>query len=126
MLLLDLLAERRITEAMEEGGFDGLEGAGRPLPDEDLGLVPEELRAGYRLLKNAGYIPPELEMHKEAISLALQLAALDEGEGRPGCTGGKRSGLLERLNRLNLMLAEAGKPQLAIPLEYVGQLAEKN
>lgn len=126
MLLLDLLAERRITEAMEKGAFDGLEGAGRPLPEDDLGLVPEELRAGYRLLKNAGYIPPELEMRKEAISLALQLAALDERSDVAYGADPRRSSLLERLNRLNLMLAEAGKPQLAIPLEYVARLAEKD
>jgi hypothetical protein len=31
----------------------------------DDALVPEELRAAYRLLKNAGFVPPELEPHRE-------------------------------------------------------------
>lgn len=124
MLLLDLLAEQRITQAMEAGVFDHLEGAGKPLPEEDLGLVPEELRAGYRILRNAGYIPPELEMRKEAVELALQLAALGESS-LPGTECDRRAGLLDRLNRINLALAESGKPQLVIPLEYVHKLAGK-
>ncbi len=124
MLLLDLLAEQRINQAMEAGVFDHLEGAGKPLPDEDLGLVPEELRAGYRILRNAGYIPPELEMRKEAVELALQLAALGESP-LPGTECDRRAGLLDRLNRINLALAESGKPQLVIPLEYVQKLAGK-
>lgn len=31
--------------------------------------VPAELRAGYRILKNSGLMPPELEMRREAIEL---------------------------------------------------------
>lgn len=128
MSLLDLLAEQRIAQAMDEGLFDDLEGAGKPLPEEDLSMVPEELRAGYRILKNSGFIPPELEMRKEAIALALQLAAMDADASGPAQADrpGSRAGLLERLNRINLMLAETGKPQLAIPLEYIGKLARKD
>ena len=40
-------------------------GAGRPLQLEDLSLVPEELRAGYLLLKNAGYLPTEARARQE-------------------------------------------------------------
>ncbi len=67
MWLLDRLAETRIREAAERGELRGLEGEGRPLPRsalEGLELVPEALRPGYRLLKNAGFIPPELEPHR--------------------------------------------------------------
>ncbi len=58
--LLDALAERHIAEATERGEFDDLPGAGAPLPPENNELVPEELRAGYRLLKNAGCIPQKI------------------------------------------------------------------
>lgn len=34
------LAERRIREGIERGEFDGLQGAGRPLPDLDDGYDP--------------------------------------------------------------------------------------
>ena len=58
--LLEALAERHIGEAQARGELAGLPGEGRPLPDEDNALVPEELRAAYRLLKNAGLAPAEL------------------------------------------------------------------
>ena len=55
MLALELLAERKIAEAIERGELDGLPGAGKPLDLEDDPLVPEELRMAYRILRNAGY-----------------------------------------------------------------------
>ena len=54
-------AEARINEAVARGEFQELPGAGKPLPGEDLSAVPEELRAAYRVLKNAGYLPPEAQ-----------------------------------------------------------------
>ena len=79
MLLLDLLAEKRISDAIAEGVFDGLPGAGKPVPEEDLSLVPESERAAYRILKNAGLIPQEIELHKEAVNVALRLATMPNG-----------------------------------------------
>ncbi|EFB2833726.1 MULTISPECIES: DnaJ family domain-containing protein [Escherichia] len=69
MWLLDQWAERHISEAQAKGEFDNLPGSGEPLILDDDSHVPPELRAGYRLLKNAGYLPPELEQRKEAIQL---------------------------------------------------------
>ena len=65
MWFLDRLVEQRIGEAQSRGEFDDLSGEGRPLRLEDLTLVPEELRAGYLLLKNAGYLPPEVRVRAE-------------------------------------------------------------
>ena len=65
MSLLDRLADAHIEAAAERGEFDDLEGAGKPLPRDDARDVPPELRAGYRLLKNAGYVPPEIEAWRE-------------------------------------------------------------
>ncbi|HEX7381897.1 MAG TPA: DnaJ family domain-containing protein [Nevskiaceae bacterium] len=63
--MIDDIAERRITAAMEAGAFRRLHGSGRPLHlDDDTG-IPCELRVGYRLLKNAGFLPPELALHAE-------------------------------------------------------------
>lgn len=65
MWLIDRLAEERIRQAQEEGTFDDLPGAGRPLALEDDPLVPETLRVAYRILRNAGYLPPEVVLRRE-------------------------------------------------------------
>ncbi len=57
MWLLDQWAERHIIEAQRKGEFDNLPGRGEPLILDDDSHVPAELRAGYRLLKNAGCLP---------------------------------------------------------------------
>lgn len=61
MHALEPLIERRIREAQQRGEFDDLPGSGAPLDLDDDRLVPEELRVAYRILKNAGYVPPEVE-----------------------------------------------------------------
>lgn len=58
MGLIDKLAEQKICEAMAKGEFDDLPGQGRPLCLEDDNLVPEELRAGYHLLKMQAIFHP--------------------------------------------------------------------
>jgi hypothetical protein len=54
VLVLELLAEKKIAEAAERGELDDLPGAGRPLELDDDTLVPEELRMANRILRNAG------------------------------------------------------------------------
>ena len=68
-LLIERLAEQRIQEALESGAFDDLPGKGQPLNIDDDSDVPEHLRMGYRVLKNAGFLPPELQQRKEALTL---------------------------------------------------------
>lgn len=65
MFLLHKLAEEKIKESIARGDFDNLAGAGKPLVLEDESYIPEELRAGYRLLKNAGYLPAELQLRRD-------------------------------------------------------------
>ncbi len=72
--IVEKIAEEKIRAAMERGEFDNLPGAGRPLALEDLSAVPEHLRAGYKLLKNAGFVPPEVELKKEIARLEEALA----------------------------------------------------
>lgn len=59
------IAEERIKEAMEMGLFDELEYKGKPLEIKEDPFVPEELRIAYRILKNAGFLPKEVELRKE-------------------------------------------------------------
>ncbi len=74
------LAEAKILEAIEKGAFDKLPGRGRPLNLEDMSLVPDDLRVGYILLKNSGYLPEELELYKEITSLNRLIECCGEGE----------------------------------------------
>lgn len=62
MSIVDDLAETHIQAALARGEFDDLPGNGRPLKLDDDSMVPKELRAGYRLLKNSGHLPPELAL----------------------------------------------------------------
>jgi len=82
MWLIDQLAERKIQEARRRGELDDLPGAGRPVVLDDDRFVPEALRAGYRLLKNAGFLPPELTLRREIASVEALLAQATEPAAR--------------------------------------------
>ena len=83
MDILATIAERKIREAMARGELDNLPGAGKPLAmDEDLSGVPDELRMAYKMLKNAGFVPPEVELRKDIVSLREMLGTLDDDEQR--------------------------------------------
>jgi hypothetical protein len=81
--LFQSIAEQRILEAQRKGEFDDLPGKGKPLQLEDLSWVPEELRIGYHVLKNANVLPPEAELRKDIYTLEDLLKHVeDEGERR--------------------------------------------
>ena len=65
MYAFQLIAEKRIQEAIRQGQFENLPGKGKPLEFEDDSMIPEDLRMAYKILKNAGFIPPELQTEKE-------------------------------------------------------------
>jgi DnaJ-like protein len=81
--LFQRIAEQRILEAQRNGAFDNLPGKGKPLELEDLSWVPEELRIGYHVLRNAHVLPPEAELLKDVHTLEDLLKHIeDEGERR--------------------------------------------
>ena len=45
---------------------------------DDERFVPEEVRAAYRILKRAGFVPPEIEARKECVALTTLIAKLDD------------------------------------------------
>ncbi|MBA0036096.1 DUF1992 domain-containing protein [Pantoea sp. BIGb0393] len=101
MWLIDQLVEQHIREAQEKGELSNLPGEGAPLHIEDDSGVPVELRTAYRLLKNAGYLPPELEMRREALALNDLLQELDPNDE-------KAREFSKRLALLQLKLQQAG------------------
>ncbi|GAW91004.1 DnaJ family domain-containing protein [Calderihabitans maritimus] len=100
MDIFEKIAEDKIREAMEKGEFDNLSGKGKPLELEDLSRVPEELRAGYKILKNAGILPEELELKKEIISLQDLINCCYEEEEKQLLT----QKLSEKILRFNILM----------------------
>lgn len=79
---IEMLAEEAIRKGQREGIFDDLEGAGRPLKLDDDSLVPPDLRMAYKILKNAGCLPPELETEKEIVTALDLLDAMQDEQER--------------------------------------------
>ena len=80
--MFDKLVEQKIREAQEAGEFDDLEGAGRPVNLEAYFSTPEEMRAGYALLKNAGVLPQEAVVLKELNETAARLETCQDEKER--------------------------------------------
>lgn len=98
------IAEQKIRDAEKSGQFDKLAGKGRPLPEDELAGVPEDLRMSYKLLKNAGALPEELQIRKDLVTLSDLLAACrDKSEAERL----KRT-LSEKRLRYRLMMNERG------------------
>jgi hypothetical protein len=84
------LAESKIRAAIVTGEFDDLPGRGKPLARDDLARVPAELRPGYRILRNAGHLPPEVEARKEAARLGALMDATGDPDERARLSGMRR------------------------------------
>ena len=76
------IAEERVRAAIENGEFDNLRNAGRPLEFEDDTWIPEDLRPAYRILKNSGYLPPEVEERREIMNLRELIDTIDDDKER--------------------------------------------
>lgn len=75
MDIWNLIAERKIKEAAEEGAFDYLDGRGRPLPADEDPLSDPVSRLGFKLLRTNGFVPGWLEERKEIEAAAQALRA---------------------------------------------------
>ncbi len=77
----DKVIEAIIQEAMRNGQFDDLPGKGKLIDLSEYFDTPEEVRAAYSILRNAGVLPPELELLKEIEELKQTLANItDDGQ----------------------------------------------
>ncbi|MCX4182252.1 DUF1992 domain-containing protein [Enterobacter sp. HSTU-ASh6] len=118
MWLLDQWAERHICDAQKKGEFDDLPGSGEPLVLDDDSHIAPELRAGYRLLKNAGCLPPELEQRREAVEMVDLLKGIHQDDPR-------HAELSRRLVLLELKLRQAGMNTDFLRGEYSERLMQK-
>ena len=71
----DKNVEALIKEAQARGDFDNLPGKGKPVDLSAYFITPEETRVAQSVLKNAGMIPPEIELLQEIAALKESLNA---------------------------------------------------
>ena len=118
MFAFQRLAEERIRQAEREGQFERLPGKGRPLALRDESSLHPELRMAYHVLKNAGYIPPELDAYNE-LSRAEDLLANAPDEQ-------SRYQALKRVKYLTMKLGEL-RPGSALldQAEYSHRVVER-
>lgn len=99
MTWLNRIAEEKIRDAMERGVFDNHSLKGKRLRLESNAFVPAELRLAYKMLKDAGFLPPEMELRKEIVTLKDLLRTVEDEEARGRLT----AKINERVLRLNLI-----------------------
>lgn len=119
MWLIDKIAEQKIKQALERGELQNLPGEGKPIQLDDDSHVPAELRAGYRLLKNAGFIPPEVSLRKEIaqVESLIEMAQATE----------QKNQLFKKLNYLTLKLNQCRRSptNLTLDSDYAQRLKQK-
>jgi hypothetical protein len=77
------IAEQRIRDAIDRGFFANLRYRGRPVPLDDDASIPPELRMAFKVLRDAGCLPPEVELRKEIGTLSELLdSVLDPADRR--------------------------------------------
>lgn len=88
--------EEAIQRAIEAGEFEGLSGAGRPLPPDHSDYYAGEHDLAYRLLRNAGLAPDFLLLRREILAEVADLRAFIRAAVR------RRRRLLAELKRAPL------------------------
>lgn len=72
---------RRLAEAEASGELAGAASYGKPIPEvEGWHETPEALRMPFKILKDAGVVPREVEMFRERAELARQVLACTDPE----------------------------------------------
>lgn len=67
------IAEDKIESAMKDGQFDNLYYKGKPIDLDRYFQLPPHLRMTYELLKNSGFLPPEISLKKNIEELKEEL-----------------------------------------------------
>lgn len=119
MDIVAMIAESKIKEAIANGDLDNLPNKGQPLIMEDLSSIPSELRAGYKILKNAGVLPEELQIRKDMITLQDLIDCCNDEKEKIKL----RKRLNEKLLRFNILME---KKKISCNVElYKNKIYEK-
>ena len=99
------IAENRIREAMEQGQFENLPGAGQPLNLEEYFSAPEDLRMAYSILRSANCAPVEVQLLSEIARLERNVAQSENAAARAEL----QRALQDRQTQLALMLEQRSR-----------------
>lgn len=116
---LAFIAEQKILKAMEERDLNSPRWKNKPLPLEDDHMVPDDLKIAYKMLKNSGYLPPELEERKEIKRVEDLIASTEDEHER-----------LRQMKKLNVLLMKveekrAFRSNIASQDNYYRKVVEK-
>ncbi len=116
---LTRIAERRISQAIEDGSLTFEKWKNKPLPEDDDPQVPDDLKMAYKILKNAGYLPPEIETKKEIQQIEELIASTEDEHVR-----------LKQMKKLNLLLIKVdamrkGATNIASQEDYYRKIVER-
>jgi hypothetical protein len=116
--VLRRLADRRIEEAMREGKFDNLAGAGRPI---DLEPMPADEATRWmwwaiRLLKQNDFIPEEVRWHKALDRLREGMNSLTNEAQLPALVA-QMNELVRKINTLGTNALKASVAPVDLEVE---------
>lgn len=116
---LSFIAEQKIAQAMQERDLNSPKWKNKPLPLDDDRFVPDDLKMAYKILKNSGYLPPEIEERKEVKRLEDLIACTEDEHER-----------LKQMKKLNVLLMkiDAQRPSpvnLAEQNDYYQKVVER-
>ena len=117
MNLLDQLAEANIEEAIERGLLDDLRGMGSPLELDDDSMVPDDLRAAYRILRNSGHLPQDVTIYTEIRNVESLIGRMEPG--------GERAAQVKRLSLLRTKLGNERCVDLSLRADYYEAVMDK-
>jgi len=115
------IAEEKIREAMKNGEFDELPGFGKPIEIDDLSHIPEEMRIGYLMLKNAGYVSEEVNLKKELMTIEDLLRCCEDEKEKEQLM----RKLNEKLVRWNALMKKRNKTNSVALREYQQRINDK-
>ncbi len=79
----DEVIAKHLQESLANGELQTAEGFGKPMPeDEGWEATPDALRMPFKILKNAGFVPPEVQMFQRRAALNAKVTAMSDGAER--------------------------------------------
>ena len=94
----DEVIGKHIADALRSGELQTAPSFGKPMPEaEGWDETPAEFRLPFKILKNAGVMPPEIELFHGRAALRRELAAVTSEE--------QRKALQQRLSELEQFIA---------------------